>query len=115
MMNGREKALRFVAQALGGGTLLGVWVELSEVRWYGREGMGGTVALAALSVLGLLLLSLLMWRLQRSRYLPALGRTAMAYLTGAAMGVAIGVLILLLAELLTAGVGLMMLQGYGGA
>lgn len=114
MMSGREKALRFAAQALGGGTLLGVWVELSEVRWYGREGLGGPALLAALSLLALLLLALGMKGLRRSRYLPALGRTATAYLSGAATGVAIGVVILLLAELLTAAVGMMMLRGFGG-
>ena len=113
-MSGGEKALRFAARALGGGTLLGAWVALADYRWIGGQAVGETAALLGVALLLLLALALGMKRCRRSGYGPALGRTAMTFLSGVATGVAIGVLLLLLAELLTAAVGLMMLKGYGG-
>lgn len=113
-MSGGEKALRFAAQALGGGTLLGVWVAVADIRRLGSQALGETAALLGVSLLLLLAVALAMKLTQHIRYRSALGRTATAYLSGAGTGLAVSVLILLLVELITAVVSMRVLRGFGG-
>ena len=114
MMSGREKALRWALRALGGGTIIGVWVALAEIRWLGQEALGRTAVLVGVSVAVLLIAAIALGLCGRVRGGRALGRSAMDYLSGALMGLAIGVLLLVMVELITAAVGLLLLKGYGG-
>lgn len=113
-MTRKKSWLRLAAQAWGAGTLLGVWIELSDYRWLGGPALGRTVLLVGVSLAGLMLLALGAKLRRKSRYLPTLGKTGALYLSGMALGLAMSVLLMLLAELTTATVGLMMLKGYGG-
>ena len=103
--------LQFAAQALGGGTLWGVWVALMGL----TPLRGGSIPwLLTFSLAALLLMALGTKLVSRAGYPQALGRVIKAFLFGLLMGLAMAALILVLAELLTAMVGMATLIGYGG-
>lgn len=109
-----ERLLRFAAQALGGATLIGLWIGSMGVEWLGMEARPGAAVVIALSAVLLLLLALLAKKLIRIRYLLALGKVAVSYFAGVAMALAMAALILMLVELSTAFTGMMMLIRHGG-
>ena len=111
-MTRRERWLQFAAQALGGGTLWGVWVAFMGLNPFTKDRF--IPWLLVLSLAALLLMALGTKLLSGTGYLPALGRVSKAFLFGVLMGLAMAALILLLAELLTAMVGMATLIGYGG-
>lgn len=109
-----ERLLRFAAQALGGATLIGLWIGSMGAEWLGLAIHPGVAVLIVLSAALLLLLALLAKRLLCIRYLLALGKMIVSCFSGAAMALAMAALILLLIELNTAFTGMMMLIRHGG-
>ena len=111
-MTRREKWLQWTAQILGGGTMWGVWVAFTGIGPFAKEGFILKLLIASLALL--VLLSLGAGMVLRARFLRMLGGMGKAFLSGALMGLAMAALLLLLAELMTALVGMMTLIGYGG-
>ena len=109
-----EKLLSFAAQALGGATLFGLLLQSTDIRFLEDITRQKMTALLILSVAALLLLALLAKLLLRVRCLPALGKMAMAYLSGVVMGLAMAALVLLLAEMNTAFTSMLILISHGG-
>ena len=107
-----EKILCFVAQALGGATLWGAWVQFAGVPLFVQE--AHTARLLLISLAALLLLTLVAKLSLSIRYASALLSLGKSYLSGVLKGFAIAALILLLTELMTALVGMMTLMRYGG-
>lgn len=105
------KILRFAAQTLGGATLIGLWIEYTKAEWLRTQKMA---MLFALAMVLLLLLGLAAKRLLGVRYLPALGKMTVCFISGVLLGLAMTALILLLAEMNTAFVGMMTLIRHGG-
>lgn len=109
-----EKVLGFAAKALGGGTLFGLLLQSTDMKFLEDITLQKMTALFILSVVAFLLLALLAKLLLRIRCLPAMGKMAACYLSGVVMGLAMAALLLLLAEMNTAFASMMLLIRHGG-